>query len=241
MLSDLRRAVRFLSILPVGVGTDEAARPLGYAFTYFPLIGLLFGGIGALLMSLPLFDAPTRAFLVLLSWCVLSGGLHLDGFADSCDGLLATTTPERRLEIMRDPRVGTWAVVGVVLLLLGKWLLLRDLPPLWIVLPPVLGRVAMVGLAAGYPSARPQGLGAAFRSGLGRDQLIGASLIGAAVLLGVALSDWRATLGALSLPVVIFLFGRFAAGRLGGGLTGDTYGAGCELTEGVCLLLLNLW
>lgn len=240
MLSDLRRAVRFLSILPVGVGRDEAARPHGYTFAYFPLIGLLFGVIGALVMSLPLFNAPIRAFLVLLVWSVLSGGLHLDGFADSCDGLLATTTPERRLEIMRDPRVGAWATAGVVLLLLGKWLLLTALPPLWIVLPPVLGRLGMVWLAARYPAARPEGLGAAFRTGLGRDQVLMATLIGALCLLAVMLSDWRVVISALSLPIVVLAFGRFAVNRLGGGLTGDTYGAGCELTEWLCLLLLNL-
>ncbi|PJF30362.1 MAG: adenosylcobinamide-GDP ribazoletransferase [Candidatus Thermofonsia Clade 1 bacterium] len=240
MLSDFKRALRFLTILPVDIDETEEARPMGYASAYFTLIGVLFGGIGALVMSLQLFDARTRAFLVLLVWSVLSGGLHLDGFADSCDGLLATTTPERRLEIMKDPRTGTRAVVGLVLLLLGKWLLLIGLPPLWIVLPPVLGRLAMVWLAAQYLSARPEGLGAAFRTGLGRDQVLVATLIGALCLFAVMLSDWRVMVSALSLPIVVLAFGRFAASRLGGGLTGDTYGAGCELTEWLCLLLLNL-
>jgi adenosylcobinamide-GDP ribazoletransferase len=239
MLSDLRRAVRFLSVLPVGIGADETARPLGYAFAYFPLIGVLFGVIGALLMSLPRFSADVRAFLVLLAWSILSGGLHLDGFADSCDGLLATTTPERRLEIMKDPRTGAWAVIGVVLLLLGKWLLLRALPPLWLILPPVFGRLAMVWLAARYPSARLSGLGAAFRVGLGATQVTVATLIGALCLAISALAEPRLVISALSLPLIVFGFGNFAAARLGGGLTGDTYGAGCELTEWLCLLMLN--
>lgn len=239
MLTDLRRAVRFLSVLPVGTSATEATRPLGYAFAYFPLIGVMFGVTGALLMSLPQLNADLRAFLVLLAWSVLSGGLHLDGFADSCDGLLAATTPERRLEIMKDPRTGAWAVVGVTLLLLGKWLLLRQMPPLWLILPPVLGRLAMVWLAARYPSARSSGLGAAFREGLGAPQVIAATLIGILCLAIVALSDQRVLIGALSVPLIVFGFGSFAAARLGGGLTGDTYGAGCELTEWLCLLLLN--
>ncbi|MCS6871084.1 MAG: adenosylcobinamide-GDP ribazoletransferase [Anaerolineae bacterium] len=239
MLSDLKRAVRFLTILPVGVSKAEESRPLGYAAAYFPLIGVLFGLVGVLIMNVTVLGFSVRAFLVVLAWSILSGGLHLDGFADSCDGLLATTTPERRLEIMKDPRVGTWAVVGLVLLLLGKWLLIASVALPLIVLAPVLGRLTMVWLAARYPSARSEGLGAAFRVSIGGDQVVAATLISGLCLAVLILFDWRVLIGALSVPIVAFGFGRFAAARLGGGLTGDTYGAGCELTEWLCLLLLS--
>jgi len=115
-------------------------------------------------------SAEVRALLILLAWVVLTGGLHLDGLADSCDGLLATTTPEKRLDIMKDPRAGSWAVVGVVLLLLGK-LLLRESAPVALLIAPVAGRWMLTAAAWGYPYARSTGLGAWFKDGLGRPQI----------------------------------------------------------------------
>jgi adenosylcobinamide-GDP ribazoletransferase len=108
MLHDLQTALAFLTILPVGM--VEGCKP-GYAYGWFPFVGLLLGltllALSALLLPA---SAEVRALLLLLVWVVYTGGLHLDGLADACDGLLATTTPERRLEIMKDPRAGSWAV-----------------------------------------------------------------------------------------------------------------------------------
>src|SRR5204862_526367 len=78
-------------------------------------------------------------------------------FADSFDVLLSTVTPECRLEIMKDPRAGSWAVTGLALLLLGKWIALRTLSPPLLIVPPVMGRWAMVLAAAAFPLARDSG------------------------------------------------------------------------------------
>jgi adenosylcobinamide-GDP ribazoletransferase len=242
MWSDIRAAFAFLTILPVGYPAD---RKPGYSFAYFPLVGLLIGLAlaGVALIPLPL---DLHAFAVLLFWIGLTGGLHLDGFGDSCDGLLATTTPERRLEIMKDPRTGTWAVVGLILLLMCKWLLLKSLlsiSPQWIglILLPVVGRLALVIAAAGFPYARSSGLGGYFRDGLGRPQVIIA--LSTTLLLTVASTlvlGWRG-IALFGLPfLVVIVIGHWAAKRLGGGLTGDVYGALCELTELFGLLLLVL-
>ena len=119
MWADVRRAFTFLTILPLGW---VEGRKAGWAFAAFPLVGLMIGGLLALIAYFSPFKSELTAFLVLLAWVILTGGLHLDGFGDSCDGLLATVDPARRLEIMKDPRAGSWAVIGLVLLLLGKWL-----------------------------------------------------------------------------------------------------------------------
>lgn len=233
-LRDAASAFAFLTVLPARWFTSE--KP-GRIFAWFPLVGLAIGGALAGLASLTFLPPDVTRFITLGAWVALTGGLHLDGFADSCDGLLATTTPERRLEIMKDPRAGSWAVIGVVVLLLGKWAALGSLAPAWLIAPPVAGRWAMALAVYVFPNARPGGMGAYMRAGLGRPQLVVATLT--AVIVTAALG-WQALVAlgaALGAPVLI---GRWAAGRLGGGLTGDVYGALCELAELVCLLALTV-
>lgn len=235
MLADLRAAFAFLTILPVGYA--EPRRP-GHLFAWFPLVG---GLIGLVLWGVALIPWPVTqvsALAVLVAWVLLTGGLHLDGFGDSCDGLLAMVTPERRLEIMKDPRTGTWAVVGLLLLLLGKYVLIGAVAPVWLLVAPVIGRTAMVLAAYSFPHARTAGLGVYYRDGLGWNQLVAALLFTVVIL---AAAGWLLELRLLLAPGLLLLtvwaFGRWAAARLGGGLTGDIYGAICELTEVGCLLL----
>ena len=231
MIGDLRVAVAFLTIVPAG---HVAGRKPGYAFAWFPLVGLAIGLLlyGAALVTPP----PLTGYVVLLLWVIVTGGLHLDGFGDACDGLLATTTPERRLEIMKDPRTGAWAVVGLVLLLLGKFVAIGQVAPLLLIVAPVAGRWSMVVAAAGFPYARTAGLGGYFREGLGRRQVIVASVTALLVTGAVAYFDPRALLALIVAPLLVFAGGRWAATRLGGGLTGDVYGGLCELTELIFLL-----
>jgi adenosylcobinamide-GDP ribazoletransferase len=127
----------------------------------------------------------------------------------------------------------------MVLLLLGKWVLLQVALPVWLVAPPVVGRWAMVLAAYSFPHARSAGLGVYFRKGLGQQQMIVASLITGVVM--VLMGWWfnARLLLLLFVPLVtIFLLGRWAANRLGGGLTGDVYGAMGEVTELACLAAL---
>lgn len=231
-LRDAASAFAFLTVLPSRWFTSE--RP-GRILAWFPLVGLAIGGALAGTASLTFLPPDVTRFITLAAWVVLTGGLHLDGFADSCDGLLATTTPERRLEIMKDPRAGSWAVAGVVVLLLGKWAALGSLAPAWLVAAPVAGRWAMALAVYAFANARPGGMGAYMRIGLGRPQIIVATLT--ALIVVVALG-WQALVALGAALGALVLIGRWAAGRLGGGLTGDVYGALCELAELTCLLAL---
>src|SRR6266568_889116 len=183
MPQDLIGALTFLTTLPVGwIAAPRDTAP-GRIFAFFPVVGLLMGAVLSAVASIRFLSADLVAFLVLAAWVILTGGLHLDGFADCCDGLLATVSLERRLEIMKDPRTGSFAVIGLVVLLLGKWTALRTLSPVLLILPPVLGRWAMVLAAAGFPGARPSGLAAYFRDGLGRAQIIAATVTAVIVAL----------------------------------------------------------
>jgi adenosylcobinamide-GDP ribazoletransferase len=234
MLKDFLGALGFLTILP---GQLPGKHP-GRVFAYFPLIGILIGIPLVLISSFLPLPAELSAFFLLATWVTLTGGLHLDGLADSLDGLLSTTTPEHRLEIMKDPNAGTWAVIGVFLLLLGKWAALaQSLPARVLLLPPAVGRLAAMLAAAIFPYARPEGLGGFFREGLGWIQIAVAIL---ATLAVTAFTGW-AQFATLAVGIVSALgFSYWASTRLGGGLTGDVYGAVCEVTELACLLSLAL-
>lgn len=230
MLADLRTAFAFLTILPIG---SPPGRKPGYSFAWFPLVGFV---IGLCLAGIALITPPQlRAYLIVAAWVILTGGLHLDGFGDSCDGVLAAVMPERRLEIMKDPRAGTWAVVGLILLLAGKLSFTTQVHPLLLIAAPVTGRWVMVTSAYCFPYARTQGLGGYFRDGLGMLQWSIASIMAAAILAALAFSKPIALIPLLLAPLLTWCIGSWAAQRLGGGLTGDTYGALCELTELICL------
>ncbi|MBE0697300.1 MAG: adenosylcobinamide-GDP ribazoletransferase, partial [Anaerolineaceae bacterium] len=170
----------------------------------------------------------------------LTGGLHLDGLADCCDGLLAAVTPERRLEIMRDPRLGTFGGAGLILFLLLKVSAIMAVPlqvfdwkPL---LPLLIAPVAarwLILLAARQPMARPGGLGAEFALGVKwHTYLVAAILPVGLVILGGARAAAAVLLALVAVSVVI----RVACARLGG-LTGDVLGLIVELSELVVLLV----
>ena len=230
MLADIRAAFSFLTILPLG---SPAGRRRGPMFAWFPLVGLCIGALLGGVANHSPFDREQSAFVILLVWVVITGGLHLDGFGDSCDGLLAAVAPKERRRIMRDPRAGMWAVVGTTLLLLGKWLAISAAPAHMLILAPVLGRWALVLAAYAFPSASADGMAATFRDGLARRHVAMAAVW--VVILMTEVELMALALGSCAFALV---FGRWAARRLGGGLNGDTYGAVCEQTELLSLLAL---
>jgi len=234
--------------LALGFLTTLPARPvpyvpggLGRAAAWFPVIGLLIGVLLLLVQSAAalLLGPAVAAVLVIVLWAVLTGGLHLDGLADCCDGLLVSAPRERRLEIMRDPRVGSFAVTGLVLVLILKAAAVFSLPggstvaPA-LVLAPVWARWWIL-LAARRPPARADGLGSSFGTAL-TPQILGIALVLPLVMLGVAAwFDWRSLVGVALSGLACLGVLRLAQARIGG-MTGDVLGAVVELTE-VALLL----
>jgi adenosylcobinamide-GDP ribazoletransferase len=234
-------AVQFLTHLPTPAGLPMDGPPLGRALGWFPAVGLLLGGLLAaadLVLSVVLPRPLVDAFLLVLL-ALLTGGLHLDGFMDTCDGLFSLRSPEDRLAIFRDSRVGSFGVVGAAMLLLTQWAALGALPaparPAILLVTLAAARWTMVYAIAAFPYGRVEGLGWRFKEQAGGRALLAATLVaaGAAVLLlGLA------GLAALGLAAVTtWLFARYCLGRLPG-LTGDTYGALDELVETLLLVAL---
>ncbi|MEL7432480.1 MAG: adenosylcobinamide-GDP ribazoletransferase [Chloroflexota bacterium] len=233
MWDDIRAAFSFLTILPLGFA--EGRKP-GWSVAWYPLVGILIGLLLVAIHSISPLDASLTAFVMLLAWVIITGGLHLDGFADSCDALLATVSVERRLDIMKDPRTGSWAVIGLAVLLLGKWVFLQTVTVAYLLLAPILGRWLMSIAVLTLPYARNQGLGSYFRNGAGWREIIIATSI---TLIAIWwLNAWWVAFCVLIIAIVLI---RWAMQRLGGGITGDVYGALCEICEVLCLLGGVLW
>ncbi|MEZ4673775.1 MAG: adenosylcobinamide-GDP ribazoletransferase [Caldilineaceae bacterium] len=238
LLQEITVAIGFLTILPVPTVAFQPGL-LGRAGRWFPLIGLLIGLLlwgGYTLLSqiyAPLLVAAATTAL----WAILTGGLHLDGLADCCDGLLAPVAPARRLEIMRDPRSGAFAVIGLILLLLLKTAALATMPTAGaaLLVAPTGARWLLLWIAR-QPAARSGGLGAEFQNGLTPRSLLFALLL-PLVLVGI-LHQWQLWPALLAALIATWLLARFARQRLGG-VTGDVYGLTVEVSELVILLICS--
>lgn len=232
-------AAQFLTVVPPLVRRPFTSQELGSAVGFFPLVGLLLGGLlaGASLLITPFLPPGIPVVLVLVLWIVLTGALHWDGFLDSCDGLFGGRSPEKRLEIMRDERVGAYALAGGVLLLLMKFFALQAsspaIIPLW--LAPVFGRWAMSLALVFFPYGRSAGLGRVMKDHASWQQAVLATAI-TSVAAWLAFG-WLALLALLAAAAIMLGIAFFALSRLPG-LTGDVYGAICELVETLALLLL---
>jgi adenosylcobinamide-GDP ribazoletransferase len=123
LLIDILCAFSLLTILPVPFRWLDAKRAPSRAMAAYPLVGVALGMV--LTLASVLLQAALSpllaAALILATWAFLTGGLHLDGWADCCDALPATVTRERRLEILHDPRLGSFGGLGLMLLLLVKF------------------------------------------------------------------------------------------------------------------------
>lgn len=259
LLTGLALAVEFLTVLPVRrahVDEPVSAEPpdMARALPWFPLVGALLGlafvGLDwALAFAFPL---GIRAVALLAFDALVTGMLHLDGFVDCCDALLGMRTIERRLEILRDSRVGAYGALCGALLLIAKFAALTALVSnpvrvLALLATPILGRWAMVYAVTRYPYARAAGAGAPFRN-RGVSQLVLATIMMLVLLATSAfvIGDSISAIGPLFVLTALLLVAAllvllgwlaWASRRLGGELTGDTYGAACVLVELAVLVL----
>jgi len=240
-------AWQFLTILPWWKGDREVTpQLLGRSMTFYPTIGLLLGLIlwaAHWVFSLA-FPRTLSDGLIIMLLVILTGGLHLDGLADTLDGLAAGKAPEDRLRIMRDHRVGTFGIVGLILILGLKFLALNTLPDdvagKGLVVALILSRWSMVQLTYRAPYARPEGgLGLPFKENLKRREMA----LATATSLGLSLFFFRFWGAILWLAVGVFtLFIQGFFGRKIGGITGDVLGAANEANEVLTFVLISgMW
>jgi adenosylcobinamide-GDP ribazoletransferase len=237
-------ALQFLTRLPSPIRGDLSTAELGRSMRWFPAVGIIVGllvGLVDLIASQAL-APPVRAMLAVALLIAITGVLHLDGLMDTCDAIFAFTTPERRLEIMRDSRVGSFAIAGAATMLLLKYAAILSLPAdralVSFVAMGAVSRWAMVYATVRYPSARPAGLGNAFKLAAGRAELGWATIF---AIVGVIAAGTAGVAALVLAWLFTIVLARYTMSKIPG-LTGDNYGAICEATETlVALALPPLW
>ena len=241
MLKSPLAAMAFLTWFPATRLRDRSRQDISNSRAYFPLVGLLMGAalVVVELGASRVFPPPLTAALLVTLMMVATRGLHIDGLMDVCDGLFGGANPERRLEIMRDSRVGAFAVAGaggVLLLKYGGLVSLLSMGPpggppgkeMALLLFPMISRWTMVAALAAFPYARSQGMGSPFHQGnVWPATILAAAVAGLAAVLIGGFGGVGILAGATVLAWVLGL----GMSKMLGGLTGDTYGAINELVE----------
>lgn len=241
----LRAALCFFTRLPV----KRPVQPLSFQgiVAWLPGVGVIIGillGLSLWLFS-HTFSPGVCGVLGCLVWVAVTGGIHLDGVADCGDGMLVEVPKEKRLDIMKDSRVGTFGAVALFLILMIKASALCELcrhaeqssTGLLLLISScamaaVLGRSAVFP-ALCLPSARPDGMGNMVGRGVGRRHALAAGLLS---LFVVGLNGWTGVVAAGAAAGLAAIFLRAACKRLGG-VTGDVFGCLIELTE--CAVLVT--
>lgn len=244
-LRPLLIAIQFLTRFPVRLKQAPDEQEMGYAVVYFPLVGLCIGLVLWLVFKVMLeLQAPPwlSAALVLTTWVLSTGGLHLDGLADSVDAWAGGgCNRERILAIMKDPTCGAMAVIAIFLVLILKLAALAGLQTdnqaLFILIVPVLGRAVLPLLFLTTPYVRPEGLGAAMAAHLPHRWAVAAV---AGTWLGVII--YSRLVGVYAIIISMIVYGMMRRKMLStiGGVTGDTAGALVEITEAVTLVAIVL-
>lgn len=238
LVGQLTSAVRFLTVVPL----PGRQATVGESALFFPLVGLALGGVLVVVDRLAAAIMPLAIRDVLLVGVVaaLTGGLHLDGLADSIDGLFIGDR-DRAFVIMREGPIGAFGAVAVVLVLALKLRSLDALPPATrmpaLLYAPMLARWSMVVLGFGSRPARPDGLGHAMVSSITFREFGIATVFALWVML--ANSGARGLLAILVVAVMTIGCRIFAHARLGG-ITGDLLGAIGEVTEALVLAIFAL-
>ncbi len=255
ILRDLSLAIKFLTIIPVisfpppnntNQNEEVLAENFANSMAFFPLVGMLIGILLVVLRRIFYYldiSSLVGDTLVLIVWIWLSGGLHLDGFADSVDGFLGGHGQEEILKIMKDSATGAKGVVALVSLLLLKFVLLAEMP-LWLkdaalFFTPAIGRWSMVIAAfLGKPARLKDSMGKLFMDYVGWREVIFASLT--ITVIGILLFKLYFLLLVIIGIEIVLLILKYCQKRIGG-ISGDILGAINEIVELSILLTLCIF
>jgi len=227
-------AIQFLTRLPVPRALNSSETDIGKASAFFPLIGVIVGGGGALVFVgmqriLPL---PASVLCAIVFATLITNGFHEDGLADSFDGFGGGWTKDSVLEIMRDSRIGTYGTLALIFVVLGKLVFLSSLPQgqiwRWLIVAHTAARWTILPLCAWLPYARVEGQGKLVAKQVGVLEITTGTVT---LLLVILLLPSQAMFAALLVTTLVTLVsGLYFRARLQG-ITGDCLGAANQLTE----------
>ncbi len=234
-MKSLVAAFQFLSICPLVCRIPCNERQIGRSVVWFPLLGLLAGGVAAGVgwAAAHWFTPLVASVMSVLVLMAVSGGLHADGLADTADGFLSSRPRERVLEIMRDSRIGAMGVLALLGVFSLKCAALVSVPTAYhweiLLLMGLAGRCSMVLQLSWLPYARKDGglcsVFVRYRSLL--DPWLAVLVLG---LGGWGIAGKEGLFMMAGSVVAILIFSAWCRRKIGG-FTGDTLGAGCEIVE----------
>lgn len=240
-LKNLIFAVRFLTIIPFKNANKIEVKSFSDSTVFFPLAGLFLGvilaSVGSLLTGV--FPDFLLSVFIVFFLVILTGGLHLDGFADTMDAFYAGKDKDNILKIMRDSHIGTMGVAGVVGIILLKVGFLQALPLSIrfksLLIMPVLSRWSMVFAIFLYDYVREEGKAKFFFTDMNCIKFSLSTLV--TVIITYSLFEYKGLFLFFFIAVNTFIFGQMVKRKISG-MTGDTLGALNEVNEVLVLLLL---
>ena len=236
-------AFEFLTIMPSPLKVAFREDDLGRSMSVFPLVGLLLGGMLVLLNTVlsPFLAERIVNIIILASLVVVTGGLHIDGFMDTLDGIASSGKKDTILRVMRDSNVGAIGVIGAILLVLLKWEALNGLPGrekiIALLLMPAVGRWGMTFITYLSPYVRKEGLGRSFSQGISAGGLYFATLT--VLVLSILLAGVSGLVIILVTGLLGFIWSKWFTKKIGG-ITGDVLGAFNEILETMVLLIFSI-
>lgn len=240
-MTSIIAAFQFLTIFPTIIKRMFTPQEMGRAVAWFPLVGVVLGFLlyGVNTLAQLIFPVSVSAAITLFAWVILTRAFHLDGFMDMCDGLFGGFNPERRLEIMKDSRMGAFGVAGGILVLLTQFAALSSSTNLFaaLMLGTTLGRWASPLVIYSFPYAREDGLGIEMKRNVRIQEVLVATLI-AGLTSWLAAGGWQGLVLMLAAGIIAFLVALYTM-RLIRGLTGDTYGTVTTLVEMLTLVFFT--
>lgn len=238
-LRALHQAAMFFTRIPLPPLRSWEQADLQRSIAYFPLVGWIIGGAGALAWwgAMHLWSPALASGISLVTTLLLTGAFHEDGFADVCDGFGGGSTKERVLEIMRDSRVGAFGAIGITVMLGLKWQCVAALPPLLapatIIAAHALSRAAAVSLQLNLPYVREEvGKAKPLATGVSKTRCAVAIVLGLVPMILLPAHCAPALVAVMVARVFLHQWFRY---RLGG-YTGDCLGAAQQVTEVVFYL-----
>jgi len=257
-LKDLVLMVQFLTRIPLRISVDTDENSFARGVLFFPIIGLIIGMFnyalyeGALIL-LPKGGVLLASIFAVLGNLMITGGLHFDGLADTCDGIFSGRKRERILEIMKDSHIGTFGTLAIVVDLLLRTGVIQGLSgqyiALGIILSPVIAKTSVVQLMAFSTYARKEGMGGFFLGKMVRWRIVASSILGITLMNFIGFLSLGAigTMKGLLLNLVVIVYMSFVMFGYRSyiykylqGMTGDTVGGANEVFEWAFLILVLL-
>ncbi len=231
--------LQFMTRIPIPVKIEYDEEKLGKSIKYFPLVGLI---IGFFLFAVNFLagkvieNRQITAVVVIIAEILITGLIHIDGLADTADGLFSYTDKERMLEIMKDSRIGTNGTVALILYFLAKMVFLSEVKPEYILLYPIISRLSTSINAGLGEYARKKGMSNGIIEKNGKKEAVISVVITAA--LSFAVLRFKGLI-VMALAILFILLFMKNVKRKIDGITGDTMGASLELT-GILVLFAGI-